>query len=257
MRVVDRLKHYGYAIEPGVFLDGYCIEAAKWLDKIEAAGTKHDRQMQVVLHAIHEKDSRFIRWIDEPSIYKNIVEVLPWGEQIILNSLSASRSARVDDDTWEANADAHRAHIDHRLPTPDFENTASICVMVALDDFTLENGALKLWPMSHLAKERPPTDQSTLPPALACVVSKGSVIYWLGQTWHAIGRNLNGSRRWALIIQATPWWIKPTFSYDQCPSEIYAKLSLRQKGMLGFNSRPPAGKDGGRSYTVTPIEELA
>ncbi len=255
MNTHDRLKHFGYAIVPGVVPAAICEAAANRLDKLENE-QKYDRAMQVVLHCLHERDSSFIPFLDWPEIYRVAQDVLNSGEQIILNSLSASRSVKVDDETWNANADAHRAHIDHRMPTPDFENTESICAIICLDDFSEENGALKIWPFTHLAKDRLPKKQSDLPPPISCVAKRGSIIYWLGQTYHAVGRNLSGARRWGLITQFTYWFCRPTFDYTKCGEDIYSKLTLRQRGLLGFNSVTPNGKSG-RSYTVTPIEELA
>ena len=251
MNTHDRLKHFGYAVEPGIFPAHFCDKIGAILDSIEPTCKKIDREMQVVLHCIHEADERLLMFVDDGPIFRVVQSVLNSGEQIILNSLSASRAKKTDDETFARNADAWRAHIDHRMPTPDFENTASICAMIAVDDMTLENGALRVWPFSHLSKEKPPRDQSYLPSPIDCVVPKGSVIYWLGQTWHSIGRNVSGARRWSIIGHWTEWWIKPTFNYawrEWTP----ALITDRQRKLLGYNSIPPTSRES-RSHTVTEL----
>jgi ectoine hydroxylase-related dioxygenase (phytanoyl-CoA dioxygenase family) len=192
--------------------------------------------------------------VDGDPVFSVVKQVLSNGQQLILNSLSASRSNKFEPGT---NADAIKAHIDTRMPAPDFGHTESAIAMICVDDFTVENGAVRVWPYSHLTGMRPPpeVDTADLPGALQVCAPRGSVIYWLGQTWHSISRNLSGARRWGIISHHTYWWIKPTFDYTYCGAELYARLTPEQKGLLGFNSRPPASPDI-RIFTVTKAHEL-
>lgn len=90
---------------------------------------------------------------------------------------------------------------------------------------------------------------------MAATAARGSVVYILGQTWHDIGPNLDGSRRWGVIAYYSRWWIKPTFDFTQATPSLYNRLSTRQKVLLGYNSRPPR-PDEDRIYTLTRADEL-
>jgi ectoine hydroxylase-related dioxygenase (phytanoyl-CoA dioxygenase family) len=262
METLEHLKTFGYAIRENAVSKSWCDEVGARLDIVEAdkrrKGTLLDRKCQVVLHYLHAEDPKlFIPLTNFEPVFSIAEQVLGNGQQIILNSLSASRAVLVSDQDFKETDDAWRAHIDTRMPAPDFPHTVSVCAMVCIDDFSIENGALKIWPLSHKSGLRPAPEISTadLPGMKQCVAPKGSIIYWLGQTWHAIGRNMSGNRRWGLISQYTYWWIKPTFDYTFCGPEIYRQLSPQQRQLFGFSSRPPSSPDI-RMYTVTNPNEL-
>jgi ectoine hydroxylase-related dioxygenase (phytanoyl-CoA dioxygenase family) len=260
MDILDQLKIFGYAVQPNAIDAATCAKYADELDKIEhykvSNGLIKDIKHQVVVYNLHgEKPDLFLHLVDGDPVFGVVQKVLSNGQQIILNSLSASRSIKVNEKMDYG--DAWRAHIDTRMPAPDFGHTESIVAAICLDDFTVENGATRVWPYSHLTGMRPPlnVDTDSLPGAVQLVAKRGTVFYWLGQTWHAISKNFSGQRRWGIIYHYTYWWIKPTFDYTQCGPELYHRLSTRQKGLLGFNSRPPSSPDI-RVYTVTKADEL-
>jgi ectoine hydroxylase-related dioxygenase (phytanoyl-CoA dioxygenase family) len=259
MNVLDQLKTFGYAIDRGAVPVDICDKLGSTLDNIEsrkrADKSIYDVGIQAIIYSLHlEEPDAFIPHIDGSPIFDVAQQVLSNGQQIIMNSLSASRSVRAskapDGDPW-------RAHIDTRMPAPDFGHTESIVAMICVDDFSRESGAVRLWPYTHLSGMRPPPSLHTndLPGAVQIEASRGSVVYWLGQTWHAISPNLSGVRRWGIISQYTYWWIKPSFDYTHCGAEIYRRLTPRQRGLLGFSSRPPISPDI-RIFTVTKPEDL-
>ena len=43
---------------------------------------------------------------------------------------------------------------------------------------------------------------------------KGSLIIFLGQTWHQLGKNLTGEKRWGILYHLKRWWIKPSTNYS-------------------------------------------
>lgn len=140
----------------------------------------------------------------------------------------------------------------------DFDNTFQIVAMLCLDDFTASNGSTVVWPGSHRSgiDPRAMRGRDTIPPGrVAATAARGSVVYILGQTWHDIGPNLDGSRRWGVIAYYSRWWIKPTFDFTQATPSLYNRLSTRQKVLLGYNSRPPR-PDEDRIYTLTRADEL-
>ncbi|KFZ09655.1 hypothetical protein V501_05519 [Pseudogymnoascus sp. VKM F-4519 (FW-2642)] len=70
-------------------------------------------------------------------------------------------------------------------------------IMVAFDEFTAENGATRVIPGSHLwGSERPRKEQ-----AIPMVCPAGSVIYFIGTTWHGGGPNTSTSSRMSATVQ--------------------------------------------------------
>lgn len=259
MDILNRLKTFGYAVQPDAIPVHVCEQYANRLDAIETRRRKDqtifDTGFQAIIYGLHaECPDTFLHLLDAEPIFPVVQSVLSNGQQIILNSLSASRAIQVNENDF---GDAWRAHIDTRMPAPDFGHTESVIAAICIDDFTVENGATRIWPYSHLSGMRPPPDIETedLPGAQHMVAPKGSIIYWLGQTWHAISKNLSGQRRWCIIGQYTYWWIKPTFDYTHCGANLYSRLTSRQRGLLGFSSRPPISPDI-RIFTVTKPEDL-
>ena len=68
---------------------------------------------------------------------------------------------------------------------------------------------------------------------------KGSLVFFLGQTWHQIGTNLNKEDRWGILIHYKRWWIKPQTNFTKCGNKIFKMLNNKQKKILGFNSISP------------------
>jgi ectoine hydroxylase-related dioxygenase (phytanoyl-CoA dioxygenase family) len=259
MDTLERLKTFGYAVEEDIFSDEQCVRYGAALDEIESRkrrdGSLYDVGIQVIVYSLHlENPKLFLPLIGSPANFCTVEGVLANGQQIVLNSLSASRSAKVDvpfqEDVW-------RAHIDTRMPAPDFGHTESVIAMICVDDFNPQSGAIRIWPYTHLSGMRPPPNLHTgeLPGAEQLTAKRGSVVYWLGQTWHAISPNLSSARRWGIISHYTYWWIKPSFDYTYCGAEIYRQLDPQQKGLMGFSSRPPISPDI-RIFTVTDPSTL-
>ena len=78
--------------------------------------------------------------------------------------------------------------------------------MVALDPFTSLNGATTLVPGSHTwGSERVPEEGEARP--MEC--PPGSVLYFLGTTWHGAGGNKSERPRRSLTVQYCQPWIRP------------------------------------------------
>ena len=157
MPILDDLKTYGYSVQRNAVPQQTCERFAARLDEIEAHkrnnGTLYDVGIQAVIYNLFEEDTDlFLQLIDGEPVFPVVQQILGNGQQITLNSLSASRSIHVN---HEPDGDLWKAHIDARMPAPDFGHTESIVAMTCLDDFTAASGATRLWPYSHLSGSRP------------------------------------------------------------------------------------------------------
>ena len=134
-------------------------------------------------------------------------------------------------------------HIDSHLPCKENQNTSDVVVMYCFDNFNKDNGTTKIWPKSHLSGIRIQNKKKFLKKRINqfkhVVAPKGSLVFFLGQTWHQIGRNINGQNRWGVLCHYKRWWIKPSTDFTKCGSKIFKILNNKQKELFGFSSISP------------------
>ena len=103
--------------------------------------------------------------------------------------------------------------------------------MICLDEFKKENGATKIWPKSHLSGIRIHHDKKKLKNREKKYVyveaPKGSLVIFLGQLWHQIGKNINNNRG-GKLIHYKRWWIKPSTNLN-IGSKIFNQLNENKK----------------------------
>lgn len=116
-------------------------------------------------------------------------------------------------------------------------------MLIAIDDFTLENGATWLLSGSHRKPERP-TDEEFFEQAERAVMPAGSVVLFDANVWHAAGENQTDQARRAITITWTKPYIKQQLDYPRFIG--YNKidsLSDDMKQVLGYNARIPESLD--------------
>ena len=126
-------------------------------------------------------------------------------------------------------------HDDGFYPLARPRAAVSAATIWALDDFTEENGATLVLPMSHLWGDRTPTDvdRTDLVPA---VMPAGSVVFFLGTLWHGAGANRSRAARMAATAQYCEPWARQQENYSLAISRDRVKLcSDAIQGMLGYS----------------------
>ncbi|CRG83580.1 putative protein Mb3657 [Talaromyces islandicus] len=90
------------------------------------------------------------------------------------------------------------------LPRP--RPPMSTAIMIAIDEFTADNGATRMVPGSHnWDSKRVPKPEDAVP-----VVGKaGTVVFFLGTTWHGGGPNTTDKPRRAATVQYCQPYIRP------------------------------------------------
>lgn len=251
MDIVEHLATFGFAIEENVIPLDECIKMAEVLDSLKSNQEKessiHSTESQITIFNLHlEEPDIFLDKISIPKVMDTLSKI--FNDEFILSNFNGSLPGKTG---------GNRAHIDSRIPISNFKNTFQIAALFCVDDFTPQNGGTVVWPFSHKSDEDPRNlrEEMTFPGGVHVSAPKGSVIYTLGQTWHDVGPNLDGTRRWGIIAYYTRWWVKPTFDYTRCGATIYDRLTSQQKILLGFSSRPPIHGES-RHHTVIPVEEL-
>ena len=109
--------------------------------------------------------------------------------------------------------------------------------MWALDDFTVENGATRLVPGSHLW----PRDREPQPgEALAAEGPAGSVVLWLGGVLHGGGANRSDRVRRGAVMSYRLAWLAPTEKLLlSTPPEVARTLPERLQRLIGYQLHKP------------------
>jgi ectoine hydroxylase-related dioxygenase (phytanoyl-CoA dioxygenase family) len=130
-------------------------------------------------------------------------------------------------------------HDDGFYPLARPRAAISAATIWAIDDFTAENGATLVLPMSHRWDDRRPSDddRAALIPA---VMPAGSAIFFLGTLWHGAGANRSAATRMAATAQYCEPWARQQENYSLAISRERAKLcSETIQGMLGYSMLYP------------------
>jgi ectoine hydroxylase-related dioxygenase (phytanoyl-CoA dioxygenase family) len=108
-----------------------------------------------------------------------------------------------------------------------------IGVMWALNDFTEENGGTRVVPGSHrFIRSWHLPDLSGWETA---VMPKGSVLFYLGSTWHGGGANQSAATRLGLINTYSLGWLRQESNqYLDTPPEVAARFEPRLRALLGY-----------------------
>lgn len=117
------------------------------------------------------------------------------------------------------------------------DETWLINVMWALDDFTEENGATRVWPGSHRDHlERNMDEQNSL----KAIMPRGSAMLYLGKTTHAAGTNNSQLDRRGIIISYCLGWLR---TYENMfltyPPDVTKLLPKELQGLLGYRIHQP------------------
>ncbi|MES2330078.1 MAG: phytanoyl-CoA dioxygenase family protein [Bacteroidota bacterium] len=253
MDAAKELELFGYTKINNIVSEETCAILADRFDEIEKkrrdAGNLYTPGGQTVIYNAHLEDpDLFLPMIDIPEVLAVVEKVL--GPNFILDTCAGSRSSVAEG--------KFGPHIDGHLPISDFAQTTDVQMLICLDPFTETNGSTKVWPLSHKTGIRiHGTDwyKEQMPQPVVLSAPRGTLVMFLGQTWHQIGLNVDNTRRWGLILQYRRWWMKPSFDYTKCGEAIFNKLNDTQKKLLGFTSRPPASADT-RIKTIMDINNL-
>ncbi len=109
-----------------------------------------------------------------------------------------------------------------------------ISAMWPLVDFTLENGATRLVPRSHVTGE-PVLDERGK--AIQAPMSKGSVLFYLGTTLHGGGANQSAAPRAGLVNTYSLGWLRAEENHFlMVPREIADSYPEPIRRLLGYQS---------------------
>ncbi|HEY8616867.1 phytanoyl-CoA dioxygenase family protein [Phenylobacterium sp.] len=143
----------------------------------------------------------------------------------------------------ETAQDLHQDDGFYRQPRP--RPAISYTVIVAVDDFTAENGGTEIIPGSHLwgdpgAPGRPNDPEALQAMMVPMVMPSGAAVVFAGTLLHRGGANRSPRPRLAFTNQyCEPWARTQENFYLGIPREQAAAMSPRLQQLLGYDIWPP------------------
>ena len=133
---------------------------------------------------------------------------------------------------------AQGLHVDdgfYRIPRP--RPPLGAATVWAIDDFTEENGATVVIPGSHKWDDDRVGQRDEAIPA---VMPAGSVIFFLGTTWHGGGQNRSDAARFAVTHQYCEAYTRQQENYLlELSKDTVRDLSSELKALVGYSIYPP------------------
>jgi len=114
---------------------------------------------------------------------------------------------------------------------------ASINTLIAIDEFTAENGGTLVVPATHQRAEQPPERYlEAMAQPVAC--PPGAVIVFDSTLWHAAGRNTSTRDRLGINQQFTRSFLKQQIDYVRAlGDEVVERQAPRTQQLLGWYTR--------------------
>ena len=130
---------------------------------------------------------------------------------------------------------SNRIHIDSPIDYPN-DYILRLLSLIALDDFTEENGATWFLPKSHTINKEP-NKEFFYNNAERLLLPAGSILYWNPKIWHAGGNNDTDEWRDALTIVMTRHFCKQRLDIPNILGDV--GVSDNAKRRLGYSNQPP------------------
>ena len=124
-------------------------------------------------------------------------------------------------------------------PWPRPRPPLGAATIIAIDDFTADNGATVVIPGSHRWDDHVPTPDEVAT-AVQAVMPSGSMLLFLGTTWHGGGANRSDRPRMCVTAQYCAPYCRPQENFSLSVSrERAARSSGHLQRLLGYSIHPP------------------
>jgi ectoine hydroxylase-related dioxygenase (phytanoyl-CoA dioxygenase family) len=229
----------GWALFPGQLTERDLVAIGEDLERIYRAcravqlrnGVGGD--MEGTAHHVLGYGGAIDRFVNHLPLYETIERHFG-GKVIILNAGAVLNPPN-------AAAYTSRPHRDIRAFSPRYP--LSLNMLVMLDDFTVENGATRLLPGSHLMPEMA-SDTAFARDAVSVTGKAGDIVLFDSLVVHAAGPNRSESSRRALTLCFGRPFMKPQMDWPRFLSaEAEAGLTGRGRQLLGYDARVATSLD--------------
>ena len=168
------------------------------------------------------------RAIDEVSIDPVLVSIV---EGVLGQSFQMSVAVAMAPGPGCDKQGLHQDDSHYPIPRPHAPLVAN--TLIALDDFTIENGATMLVPGSHKWKRKLDPQE----PVTRAEMKAGSLLVWDGAVWHGGGANLTKSevRRSVNLNFNVSWLRQQENLYLGIPRKTISEMPELLQRLLGYN----------------------
>ena len=124
-------------------------------------------------------------------------------------------------------------------PWPRPRRALGVATIIAIDEFTADNGATQVIPGSHRWDDHFPTDEEQAV-AIPAVMSPGSMLFFLGTTWHGGGENRTDRSRMCATAQYCAPFCRQQENFSlSVDRKRVAASSENVRRLLGYSIHPP------------------
>ena len=225
--VGNRVREEGYAVVPDFINAAQVAELNRGMSDIFDSVTSTDNpnlgRQTVHIHNVLAKTRVTDKYITDSRLLSLIENIL--GPDFQISSVVAMCPRPGDEPQKLHSDDGHFPIIPRMFPL--VANT-----LIALDDFTAENGATQIVPRSHLVKQAVDIDAATVP----IEMSAGSLAVWDGGLWHKGGGNVTNKQwRRSLNLNFNLAWLKQRENqYLGVSKEVVLQLPARLQQLMGY-----------------------
>jgi ectoine hydroxylase-related dioxygenase (phytanoyl-CoA dioxygenase family) len=229
--ITRRLDDDGYAIVEGLLArdeaEAIGAELRRVLDGVPTGRNPFEGFHTRRLYAIYAKT----RVVDDLTVHPLVLGAL---DHVLGPHYQLSGPTGIEIGPGEAEQVLHRDDDIYPVARPHAQLVTN--VMWAFDDFTVENGATRLYPGSHRRVERPPESA----PVVHAVMPAGSVMLYVGSLWHGGGANRTDRSRLGLAIEYCASWLRAQETQLLVvPPALARTLPRRLRELLGYDIYPP------------------
>jgi ectoine hydroxylase-related dioxygenase (phytanoyl-CoA dioxygenase family) len=227
------VRERGFTVVPGVLPPGEVPELRRLLQRCIDEDLEQWRGKPYpdawMVHNLMARDLKFARVMEAPLMQAYLAELL--GDTCIVYAYTSSSMPP------RGTNYSHRIHVDSPRVIPGY--ITNVGVVLALDDFTPENGATYFLPGSF-AREGPPAREEFFAGACRVFPQAGDMVLFNARTHHLGGENLTDRPRHALTLNVCRSFMRQRFDYPRLvPKEIVDQLTEVGRRFLGFSVRMP------------------
>jgi ectoine hydroxylase-related dioxygenase (phytanoyl-CoA dioxygenase family) len=222
-RQLDTLKREGYCILENVFDDAFTKKIRNKIISLsnESKGDFKDLSAAMLLG----RDPIFEKVVTNPRLLTVIEYAV--GKGALLSQLLGGIRPK--------GAGNFEIHIDSAwTPAPLPRYPLMITACMPCDDFTIDSGPTKVIPRSHLARRQPlPREIKSEKGAIPIICKKGSLVFWLGSTWHGNYPRKKTGKRVVLHISFSRLMMRTIENYEHLDESWLKNKNSKIRTMLG------------------------
>lgn len=137
---------------------------------------------------------------------------------------------------------AGRVHVDSPRHVPGYATNLGICL--PLDAFTIENGAMEIWPQSFQFGSAPSDAEFEANKVVLAGLRPGDAVCFNARCFHKSGINTTDSWRHATTLNVCRAYMRQQFDFPRMiPSDVITALSEDVQQFLGYHVRMPVSMD--------------